>query len=277
MKEKGLPKNRFDMFFDTFQMSWSSLVYFSLFLGIFLLPTILVIVFSQMTGVNILTRIDQTNSEQILQATIEYYYHNIYTILHMFPCFIIASFGFAGCFNIMKKIVWLEKVEFINSFKQGIKGNISKIIFNAVILTFIYAVGCLTYLYIVFNELTPLVITILIVLSSLVMLFLLNIVFCGFSQMVVYVNNLISYIKNCLIFSTFSFIRSILIILLTLILVPLGLLFESSVGIVIVYSFYLLIGFGYMVLLLTLNYHQIFDNLINKDKYPSIYRKGLSD
>ncbi len=277
MKEKGLPKNRLDVFLDTFQMSWPSLVYFSLFLGVFILPIILVVVFSQMTGVNILTRIDSSNSEQILQATIEYFYHNIYTILYIFPCSIIASFGFSGCFNIMKKIVWLEKIDFFASFKQGINGNIGKIIFNAVVLTVSYAIGCLTYLYIAFNELTPIVIAISIVLSSLVILFLLNIVFCGFAQMVIYENNLFNYVKNCLIFASFSFVRSSLMIILALILIPIGLLFESSVGIVIVYSFYLLIGFGYAILLLTLNYHQIFDKLINKEQYPSIYKKGLSD
>lgn len=276
LKEKGLPKNRFDMFLDTFQMSWNSLVYISLFLGLFALPSILLIVFSQMTGINILTNVDNSNSEAIMSATIKYYYHNISTIFYLIPCFVILSFGFAGCFNIMKKIVWLEKVDFFDNFKQGIKGNIWKILFNSLLITIIYAIGCLTYLYILFNETTPLVVVLSICFSIILMILLVNILFCGYSQMVIYKNNLFSYIKNCVICSNVSFGKNILIILLSFVLVPVGFLFEGVVGVVIVFSFYLLIGFGYAILLFTLNYHRIFDKAINKANYPSIYRKGLS-
>ena len=276
MKDSSLPKNRIDVFLDVFQMSWRSLVYISMFLGLFILPTILVVIFSQMAGLNILTNVNSSNVDEVLNAVNEYYYHNINTILYLFPCFVIASFGFAGCFNIMKKIVWLDRFEFIDSFKQGIKGNIVKIIFNAIILTAIYAIGILTYCYILFNDVSPLMQVLLIALSVLIMLFLINIVFFGYSQMAIYINGLGSYIKNCLIFSAISFLKSSLVVLLALILVPISFLFESIVGIVIVYSFYLLIGFGYVVLLFTLNSHSVFDKLINEKHYPNIYKKGLS-
>ena len=116
MKEiKTLPKNRFEVFIDVFQMSWSSLVYISLFLGLFILPTILVVLFSQMANIDILTNINSSNQEEVLQATIKYYNHNLCTILYMFPTFIISSFGFAGCFNIIKKLVWNQKIDFIIS------------------------------------------------------------------------------------------------------------------------------------------------------------------
>ena len=276
MKDSSLPKNRIDVFLDVFQMSWRSLVYISMFLGIFILPTILVVLFSQMAGLNILTNINSGNVDEVVNAVSEYYYHNINTILYLFPCFVIASFGLAGCSNVMKKIVWLDRYDFIEAFKQGVQGNIVKIIFNAIILTAIYAIGVLTYCYILFNDLNPFMQVLLILLSVLIMFFLINVAFFGYSQMVIYTNGLGSYLKNCLIFSIISFPKSSLVVLLALILVPISFLFESVVGIVIVYSFYLLIGFGYVLLLFTLNSHSIFDRLINKEHYPNIYKKGLS-
>ena len=67
MKENTFPKNRIDVFLDVFKMNWSTLVYISLILGAFALPTVLVIIFSQLTGINILTNINTSNSEEILE------------------------------------------------------------------------------------------------------------------------------------------------------------------------------------------------------------------
>ena len=276
MKEKGLPKNRLDVFLEIFQMSWRTLAYISLFLAIFILPIILVVLFSEMANINILTNINSSNQDEIIKATYEYYYQHIFTIIYLFPCFIIASFGLAGCFNIMRRIVWLEQYDFIDCFKNGIKGNVSKIIFNAIILTIVYAMGVLVYLYLLFNRVESLTMGLIIAFAVIVGVFLLNMVFVGYAQMNVYNNNLLGYVKNNFIFSFVSYFKSFLVLLLALILVSIGFLFEFVVGIVIVYSFYALIGFGYAILLFTLNSHNIFDKLINKEQYPNIYRKGLS-
>lgn len=276
MKEKGLPKNRLDVFLDVFQMSWRTLAYISLMLAIFILPAVLVLLFSEMANINILTNIESSNQEEVLKATYEYYWQNIYTILYMFPCFIIASFGLAGAFNIMRRLLWFEQYEFFACFKNGIKGNIGKIIFNAILLTVVYAIGILIYLYLLFNNVDPLTTVIMIGVSIMVGVFLLNMVFIGYAQMNVYNNSLIGYIKNNFIFSVVSYFKSFLILLLALILVSIGFLFEYVVSIVIVFSFYALLGFGYAILLFTLNSHNIFDKLINKEHYPNIYRKGLN-
>ena len=110
----------------------------------------------------------------------------------------------------------------------------------------------------------------------LVMIYLISVMFFGYAQMVVYTNTLGNYLKNSLIFSLLSFPKTSLMIIMAMLLVPIGFLFESVVGIVIVYSFYFLIGFGYVVLLFTLNSHNVFDKYINKKHYPNIYKKGLS-
>lgn len=276
MKEKGLPKNRVEVFLDVFQMNWRTLSYISLFLSIFILPTILVLLFSEMANINILTNLNKENQEEILKAISEYYYQNMYSILFLFPCFIIASFGFTGSFNIMRKIVWMEQYEFFDCFKKGIKGNISKIIFNAVLLTVIYSIIVFIYLYLLFNEVEPLIMGLIIGLAIIIGVFLLNMVFIGYAQMTIYNNNLISYIKNNFIFSIISYFKSLVILALSLILILIGLLFEYVVSIVIVFSFYTLIGFGYAILLYTLNSHSIFDKIINKEQYPNIYKKGLN-
>lgn len=276
MKDKTLPKNRIDVFLDVFQMSWHSLIYISMFLGVFILPTIVVVVWSQMVGINILSNIDATNIDEVVAATTKYYYHNISSILYLFPCFIIASFGIAGSFNVMKKLVWLDRVVFFDAFKQGIKGNVSKIIVNALILTLVYAIGLLSYSYILFNDLKLIEQVMMFIVCLLVMIYLISVMFFGYAQMVVYTNTLGNYLKNSLIFSLLSFPKTSLMIIMAMLLVPIGFLFESVVGIVIVYSFYFLIGFGYVVLLFTLNSHNVFDKYINKEYYQNIYKKGLS-
>ena len=276
MKDKTLPKNRIDVFLDVFQMSWHSLIYISMFLGVFILPAIIVVVWSQMAGINILSNIDAANIDEVVAATTKYYYHNISSILYLIPCFIIASFGTAGSFNVVKKLVWLDRVVFFDAFKQGIKGNVSKIIVNALILTLVYAIGLLSYSYILFNDLKLIEQVMMIIVCLLVMIYLICVLFFGYAQMVVYTNTLGNYLKNSLIFSLLSFPKTSLLIIMAMVLVPIGFLFESVVGIVIVYSFYFLIGFGYVVLLFTLNSHNVFDKYINKEHYPNIYKKGLS-
>ena len=276
MNDKTLPKNRIDVFLDVFQMSWHSLIYISMFLGVFILPTIVVVIWSQMAGINILSNIDATNIDEVVAATTKYYYHNISSILYLIPCFIIASFGIAGSFNVMKKLVWLDRVVFFDAFKQGIKGNVSKIIVNALILTLVYAIGLLSYSYILFNDLKLIEQVMMIIVCLLLMIYLISVMFFGYAQMVVYTNTLGNYLKNSLIFSLLSFPKTSLLIIMAMVLVPIGFLFESVVGIVIVYSFYFLIGFGYVVLLFTLNSHNVFDKYINKEHYPNIYKKGLS-
>lgn len=169
----------------------------------------------------------------------------------------------------------MEQYEFFDCFKKGIKGNISKIIFNAVLLTIIYSIGVFIYLYLLFNEVDPVIMGLIIGLAIIVGVFLLNMVFIGYAQMTIYNNNLISFIKNNFIFSFISYFKCLLILVLSLILVLIGLLFEYVVSIVIVFSFYALMGFGYAILLYTLNSHSIFDKIINKEHYPNIYNKGL--
>ena len=274
-KELSLPKNRFEVFMDVITHSWRTLLNISLILGLFTLPIILVVIFSRMVGIEILQNIDINNSEELLKAVNEYFSHNVYTILLICPAFIIASFGFAGSFNMMKNLVWQNRVEYFGDLKKAIKGNVGKIITNGILLSLIYALCTFSYLYITFLELNLLEQIILIIISVLVSLVLLIQVFYGYSQMVIYTNNLFNFIKNNFIFTFVKLPRNIGIFLLTLILVPIGLLFTDVVGIVVVYSFYILMGFGVAILLFTLNSHENFDMIINEKNYPQLYKKGM--
>ena len=274
-KELSLPKNRFEVFMDVIAHSWRTLLNISLILGLFTLPIILVVIFSRMVGIEILQNIDINNSEELLKAVNEYFSHNVYTILLICPAFLIASFGFAGSFNMMKNLVWQNRVEYFGDLKKAIKGNVGKIITNGILLSLIYALCTFSYLYITFLELNLLEQIILIIISVLVSLVLLIQVFYGYSQMVIYTNSLFNFIKNNFIFTFVKLPRNIGIFLLTLILVPIGLLFTDVVGIVVVYSFYILMGFGVAILLFTLNSHENFDMIINEKNYPQLYKKGM--
>ena len=104
-------------------------------------------------------------------------------------------------------------------FKKGIKGNVSKIIFNAILLTLVYSIGVFVYLYLLFNEVDPVIMGLIIGVAIIIGIFLLNMVFIGYAQMTIYNNNLIFYIKNNFIFSFISYFKCLLILVLSLILV----------------------------------------------------------
>lgn len=274
-QELSLPKNRFEVFMDVMKNSWRTLVNISLILGLFSLPIILVVIFSRLVGLEILQNINLENSDEVITATVQYFNHNVFSIIIIIPAAFVCSIGFAGAFNMMKHLVWNERVEYLLDLKKAVKGNISKIIFNAILITIIYTVIIFIHLYTTFINVSliekSLILIVCILLITVIFIFL----FYGYSQMVVYENKLFNFIKNNLIFTFVKFLRNVGITLLMLVISLVGFLFSDVVGIVIAYSFYVLIGFGIAILLFVLNSFENFDRIINKLSYPQIYKKGM--
>ena len=113
--------------------------------------------------------------------------------------------------------------------------------------------------------------------TTLISVLIFNMVIFAYCQIPIYTNRFFQLIKNSFLF-TFSRLWKISgVLIITFIPLLIVSLFQSLIAAFIIYFAYIFIGFGYAVLFTTLYCHSVFDEMVNKTQFPSIYRKGLYD
>ena len=265
----SLPINRWQLFKFTYRNHLSLIIKLSLMIAIFSIPLFTFLIVKNVFANALLSQINQDNELIILQR---YYYQEIILDIFYIPCFVILAIGLSGGFFVMKKYLYQEGFTFFKDFRNGMKKS-KEFIFSTLILSIILYL--LLFLknflsYINFQYYIPLSIFVFIIVFLLV-----NVSIFTYCQIHIYSNNIFHLIKNALCFSFNQLFKVSLINLITIFPLVLFMNFQNAVLTIIIILIYFIIGFGNCLLITMLYSCSVFDELINKDRFPSIYRKGL--
>lgn len=265
----SLPINRWQLFKFTYRNHLSLIIKLSLMIAIFSIPLFTFLIVKNVFANALLSQINQDNELIILQR---YYYQEIILDIFYIPCFVILAIGLSGGFFVMKKYLYQEGFIFFKDFRNGMKKS-KEFIFSTLILSIIlYLLLFLKnfFSYINFQYYIPLSIFVFIINFLLVNVFIFT-----YCQIHIYSNNIFHLIKNSLCFSFNQLFKVSLINLITIFPLVLFMNFQNAVLKIIIILIYFIIGFGNCLLITMLYSCSVFDELINKDRFPSIYRKGL--
>ena len=269
----SLPVNRVQLFKFTFKTQWSMLVKVSLLLTVFAIPLFILGIVKGVVSSNIMFQMQQNpdNGELLKQ----YFSQQIFLDIFNIPCFIILSLGFAGAYTVIKQFVFQEGFTFFKSFFQGIKKNGKEFALVTLFFSVIYYLLLFLQNYLsLMNFELYIMVTIF---TTLISVLIFNKVIFAYCQIPIYTNRFFQLIKNSFLF-TFSRLWKISgVLIITFIPLLIVSLFQSLIAAFIIYFAYIFIGFGYAVLFTTLYCHSVFDEMVNKTQFPSIYRKGLYD
>ena len=185
----------------------------------------------------------------------------------------VTLIGLMGVMRILKMLVWQEGINFWHDFKVGVKENIKY-------MTIFYLIGGVIYLatYCVYIFLLNFIIGL-----SLILLFtiiFLPMIFWSFYTINIYQTTFINYLKNGIFFYTRSIPWTLLFVVA--IIWPFFAMFipMNAYVLFIKYPILILLIIFYYPFLLVVGYLYScakFDQYINKENYPEIYRKGLYD
>ena len=269
----SLPVNRVQLFKFTFKTQWSMLVKVSLLLTVFAIPLFILGIVKGVVSSNIMFQMQQNpdNGELLKQ----YFSQQIFLDIFNIPCFVILSLGFAGAYTVIKQFVFQEGFTFFKSFFQGIKKNGKEFALVTLFFSVIYYLLLFLQNYLsLMNFELYIMVTIF---TTLISVLIFNMVIFAYCQIPIYTNRFFQLIKNSFLF-TFSRLWKISgVLIITFIPLLIVSLFQSLIVAFIIYFIYIFIGFGYCVLFTTLYCHSVFDEMVNKTQFPSIYRKGLYD
>lgn len=265
----SLPINRWQLFKFTYRNHLSLIIKLSLMIAVFSIPFFTFLIVKNVFANALLSQINQDNELIILQR---YYYQEMFLDVFYIPCLMVLSIGLSGGFFVMKKYLYQEGFTFFKDFKNGMKKSKDFILSTLILSIIIYLLLFLKnfFSYINFQYYIPLSIFVFIIIFLLVNVFIFT-----YCQIHIYSNNIFHLIKNSLCFSFNQLFKVSLINLITIFPLILFMNFQNAVLKIIIILIYFIIGFGNCLLITMLYSCSVFDELINKDRFPSIYRKGL--
>lgn len=264
--ESSLPNNRFELFFDIMKNQYRTLILIGFLVALFSIPLIVVLLFKdtmKLSFVEQLAKNEITNEECLSLVLVNDLTFDAINILG----FAILGLGMAGIIKIIKRVCFLDPVFIKEDFKEGIKDNAKQMcglfmLFGLVVLICDFSLNYST------NKIVGFIPT-CIAFSIIIPTFL--IMMCSLS---------IYQVKffSCLSTSFFMYIKSALKTLLVYLicLLPVATIFIENVMIKYLVFIFVLLILSPIILVLLFDYFcGVFDEQVNKDQYPEIYRKGL--
>ena len=264
----SLPTTRKESFKDVYRHNFKTIFSCGVMLLLFAIPLIAFLIIMNFGRLGMNT---DTYSEEVLPSVLLVWdlilNAGIIVLLYVF------LIGLMGIMRVLKLLVWQEGINFGHDFKVGIKENFKQ-------MTIFYWIGALIYAgtYCVYIFLLTFVIGL-----SLILLFTIifvPIIFWCFYTINVYQTTFINYLKNGIFFYSRSIGWTLLFVVMAIwpffmIFIPMdGYFFLIKYPVLILlilfyYPFLLIIGYLYSL--------DKFDQYINKENYPEIYRRGLYD
>ena len=258
-----LPSSRKEQFKTIFKYRLNFVLKWGLLLFVFFLPLLVSFLYKDFTvlGINSSSISDEEKASAYFSITI---FSSLFILLGS----IILSIGLSGLMKILKELIYDEPIFFKDDFKAGIKENIKSFLSIAIVVGLV-------------NLITNLV-------SSLFS----NVAFIGYALVGINFAFIYPLCLVCLCLSSFysnSFLATIKSSLLIYIkhfpsvfvsfILLYGISFIDYINIMIVkyviYLVYLIFLLPIFIIGIYLNFIRIFDIDINKDQFPSYYRKGL--
>ncbi len=266
-KKDRLPENRKDQFLLLLKNNYMKMVIFSMIAFVFVIPIIvLFIVMNYQTS--LLLQEDGANKGNVIfSACLSF-------SLYVLPLIALLGLGFAGLFSIMKGFVYNEPV-FYSSFFIGIKKNYKQFLFIAYFTYLFFVLFLLTFARFYYFSIGPSILRYaLISLSAIVFFVVLIMAQYMCTAAVRYESSFKQLLANAfkLVFHKCYF--NLLIAVLSVAPWLIAIFFNVIIQ-MIVFLFMFVYLLSFFALLLTSYHASIYDEFVNKDKFPSIYRAGL--
>ena len=264
----SLPTTRKESFKDVYRHNFKTIFSCGVMLLLFAIPLIAFLIVMNFGRLGMNTN---TYSEEVLPSVLLVWdlilNAGIIVLLYVF------LIGLMGVMRVLKLLVWQEGINFGHDFKVGIKENFKQ-------MTIFYWIGALIYAatYSVYIFLLAFVIGLSLLLLFTIMF--VPLIFWCFYTINVYQTTFINYLKNGIFFYSRSIGWTLLFVVMAIwpffmIFIPMdGYFFLIKYPVLILlilfyYPFLLIIGYLYSL--------DKFDQYINKENYPEIYRRGLYD
>ena len=264
----SLPTTRKEAFKDVYRHNFKTIFSSGITLLIFSLP---LIAFLIVMNIGRLGMTPVNYSEEALKSVLLVW--DLILNGGVFILLYITLIGLMGVMRVLKLLVWQEGINFWHDFRVGVKENIKH-------MTLFYVIGGLIYLatYCVYIFLLNFIIGLgLILLFTIIFV---PMIFWSFYSINIYQTTFFNYLKNGIFFYTRSLPWTLLFVVF--IIWPFFAMFipPSGYAIMIKYPILILLIIFYYPFLLIVGYLYScfkFDQYINKENYPEIYRKGLYD
>ena len=256
---KLLPENRKELFADIFKLHHAKLFLSGLILLLFSIPLLVVLFLKDYSYVS-LTDIAEIRSMSLMYSALE------------IPAIVILSIGFSGISKVFRNYCWMDPVFFKEDFLSGIKDNKIQCIFIGL------TTGILAFLFNVIRIYSN---------SGWLDAIPFGFIFFGFYPVLIhafFMNSIYTNKFNMNLkagaFCYFKFFwRTILTsCLLYIFLVPSLFHFIHPLGVILKYTIiviFMIFLLPIILLIVNLSEMVIFDSLINKEKFPQLYKKGL--
>ena len=264
----SLPTTRKEAFKDVYIHNFKTIFSCGVTLLLFSLPLLAFLVIMNIGRLGMNT---DTYSEEVLESVL--FVWDLILNGGVFVLLYVILIGLMGVMRVLKLLVWQEGINFWHDFRVGVKENIKQ-------MTLFYVIGGLIYLatYCVYIFLLNFIVGLgLILLFTIIFL---PMIFWAFYAINVYQTTFINYLKNGIFFYTRSVPWTLLFVIF--IIWPFLMMFVPLSGYVLFIKYpilILLIIFYYPFLLIVGYLYSCFkfDQYINQENYPEIYRKGLYD
>ncbi len=187
---------------------------------------------------------------------------------------VILSVGLSGAFFLMRKQLWNEGVSFFRDFGTGIKKNwlsfiVSSLLFSFTVSIFNFALSMM-YTDQLFGYYYLLFIIFIVLLIFLICPYLISL-----QMNTIYKVGFFRGLKNAVLLSLSNLPLILLSVLCSSALLVCAFFIPVPLAKFIIIGLYCLFGFGNGVLIVSIIDLYVFDETINKNQYPEIYRKSL--
>ncbi len=207
------------------------------------------------------------------EALISYLNADSLQSLLYIPAWLILSVGLCGGYGLMRDYCFQEGVSFFATFCKALRENLKETLKLTAIFAAVHYLCHFSANFIVMQK--PLWQIPVIMVEAVMQAILLGCYIFGLCQIPVYRNSAWQTAKNGVLFALLRLPKLLLVLLGSWLPLRLVWLLGVPAAGAAVLAVYIFIGFGHSILLTTLYCHHCFDEMINRSRYPEIYRKGL--
>lgn len=265
--EANLPTNYKQMFGFAYRTNFMLVLKTSLILSLFSIPFIVSLIFKGILETSIMSTSD-VGQDELYSRLLNF--RSIYSVVILF-CFMVFSIGFAGAINVMRRFIIGEGVLYYRDFLEGIKKNF----LSYLLITFFYGAILLILNFIMNIPQAINYYSFSLVIFIIISIFSMSMYFLTLEINTVYKVPFFKMIKNSFLMFISKFPFALLMLICSI--GPLVICYMIPIPLVTYISIliYIGIGFGNAALTITLFSSYIFDECVNKNQFPEIYKKGL--
>lgn len=262
MNHDSLPINRKSELKYLIRYRWKSLLIIGGILILFAIPLFASLLVKDLKAISIVTTSDTSDLSTLLL-------NDLFYSIFIIPSTVILFVGLSGIYRVIRNYVWAEGVLLKSDFLIGIKQNwlhfaISGFLFSVVY----YGVYLATiYISVPMIKYLPLAICFLLIYPPILVHMNLTVIYKN-NYFVQFKNAFVLYLKRIYIYLPLFLLLIVIPFVFMVFTIPLIIKY-----VVLFFYFYLFIPF-YILFISVISIH-IFDENINKNNHPDLYKKGL--